>query len=254
MNGTRTQRRTARVPFPLRFDRAVSFGIRHAPHPTVKRIPEPELMDDRAQAQAYAAADFSVPHEAFVDHFARLFPQFHDGAVLDLGCGPADVTLRFARRFPAVRVTGIDGAEAMLAPGRQAIEAAGLGQRIELVCCHLPTPPNGQQYDAIICNSLLHHLADPGVLWRTIKQSAAPGAPVLVMDLMRPDSRGQADVLTQQYAAGDPPILQRDFYNSLCAAYTPDEVRAQLRSTVLGQLEVAVVSDRHWLAWGTMRD
>ncbi len=30
------------------------------------RIPEPELMDEVEQARAYAAADFSEPHQAFV--------------------------------------------------------------------------------------------------------------------------------------------------------------------------------------------
>lgn len=217
----------------------------------MQRIPEPELMDDRAQAQAYAAADFSEPHEAFVDHFVRLFPRFRGGAVLDLGCGPADVTMRFARRFPAVRMTGVDGAEAMLAPGRQALARAGLAQRVTLVHCHLPDPSLAQQrYDAIICNSLLHHLANPEVLWQTIGQTAAPDAPVLVMDLMRPHSRAQADALMHQYATDEPPVLQRDFHNSLCAAYTPDEVRTQLRVAGLAQFEVAAVSDRHWLAWG----
>ncbi len=217
----------------------------------MQRIPEPELMDDREQAQAYAAADFSEPHEAFVDHFVRLFPRFHDGAVLDLDCGPADVTLRFARRFPAVRMTGVDGAEAMLAAGHLAIDRAGMAQRVKLVQSHLPDPSLAQQrYDAIICNSLLHHLADPDVLWQTIVQAGAPGAPVLVMDLQRPDSREQADALTRQHAAGDPPLLQRDFHNSLCAAYTPGEVRTQLRAAGLAQFEVALVSDRHWLVWG----
>ncbi|MGH8599909.1 MAG: hypothetical protein ACRET1_04550, partial [Burkholderiales bacterium] len=75
-------------------------------------------------------------------------------------------------------------------------------------------------------------------------------APVLVMDLQRPDSREQADSLTRQHAAGDPPLLQRDFHNSLCAAYTPGEVRTQLRAAGLAQFEVALVSDRHWLVWG----
>jgi hypothetical protein len=57
-----------------------------------------------------------------------------------------------------------------------------------------------------------------------------------------------------QYATDEPPVLQRDFHNSLCAAYTPDEVRTQLHAAGLTQFEVAAVSDRHWLAWGNVRD
>jgi hypothetical protein len=47
-------------------------------------------------------------------------------------------------------------------------------------------------------------------------------------------------------------VLQRDFYLSLCAAYTPDEVRAQLADAGLGHCELEVVSDRHWIAWGRL--
>ena len=39
----------------------------------MERIPEPELMDDPEQARAYASADFSEPHQAFVERFTQRF-------------------------------------------------------------------------------------------------------------------------------------------------------------------------------------
>ena len=66
----------------------------------MERIPEPELMDEAEQARAYAEADFSGPHDMFVQLFREAFPDTAPaGAVLDLGCGPADVTRRFASAF-----------------------------------------------------------------------------------------------------------------------------------------------------------
>lgn len=65
----------------------------------MKRIVEPELMEDPAQAEAYATSDFSEPHNAFVDRFKHLFPDFTEGIVVDLGCGNADPTIRFARAY-----------------------------------------------------------------------------------------------------------------------------------------------------------
>ena len=102
----------------------------------------------------------------------------------------------------------------------------------------------------MISNSLLHHLAEPTVLWQAIVQTARPEAPVLVMDLLRPISREAALALVEQYAADAPPLLARDFLNSLLAAYRPEEVRRQLDAGGFLRLEVDVVSDRHWLAWG----
>lgn len=218
----------------------------------MERIPEPDLMDEPEQARAYAEADFSEPHDAFVAHFRRLFPAFRGGSVLDLGCGPADIAIRFGRAYPGADLLGVDGAPAMLALGEKAVAAAGLAGRVRLDRRYLPDPGLAQgAFDAVISNSLLHHLDDPAVLWDTVKQAARPGAPVLVMDLMRPASPEEAVHLTELYAAGAPAVLRHDFRRSLLAAYRPGEVRAQLAAAGLAHFDVEAVSDRHLLVWGT---
>jgi hypothetical protein len=49
------------------------------------------------------------------------------------------------------------------------------------------------------------------------------------------------------------PILKQDFYNSLLAAFTADEVRGQLGAAGLEDCTCAIVSERHWLAAGRVR-
>jgi len=209
-------------------------------------------MDTAEQARAYAAADFSEPHDAFVNWFRDRFPEFRSGRVLDLGCGTADVTVRFARAFPDVRIHGIDGAPAMLDEGTQLVRSADLGERVSLELVRLPSPTlNGAAYDAMVSNSLLHHLTDPGVLWETVASTARAGAPVFVMDLCRPASTEVAQHLVDMYAAGESLVLRDDFYRSLCAAYTPDEVKAQLTAAAVDAFRVEPVGDRHLLVWGT---
>ncbi len=208
-------------------------------------------MNDRAQAEAYAAADFSEPHDAFVSHFTSRFPDFSGGEVLDLGCGTADVIIRFANAFPGARITGIDGAPAMLDIGMRDVEKKGLSHQISLNLCLLPD--NGlssKKYDAVISNSLLHHLNDPLILWESVSACARHGAPVFIMDLMRPDTPQEAEKMIRLYAADAPPLLKKDFYNSLLAAYTIDEIQRQLRHAGLDYMTVEAVSDRHVLAWG----
>jgi SAM-dependent methyltransferase len=216
------------------------------------RIPEPELMDDEAQAHAYAAADFSEPHERFVALLReRLADLDEKGCALDLGCGPADVTIRLARVLPGWTIDGIDGSAPMLRLGRVAVARARLAERITLRHGRLPdTEPPRVRYDLVLSNSLLHHLADPLVLWGCVRRFARATGAVFVMDLARPASREEAQRLVDRHAAGEPEVLRRDFYNSLLAAYTPEEVRAQLARAGLGALAVEVVSDRHWIACG----
>ncbi|MCI5193320.1 MAG: class I SAM-dependent methyltransferase [Candidatus Electrothrix sp. AU1_5] len=229
----------------------------------MKRMLEPELMEEEEQGLVYAQADFSGPNTLFLDLFAENFPHFSGkGTVLDLGCGPADILIRFARKYPGCTCVGIDGAEAMLAPGHLAVEQEQLGHRITLHCQCLPcaalssvqknqeNQKAGQEgFQVILSNSLLHHLHTPAILWQTIQENIAPEGLILVMDLFRPTSPEEARHIVKTYAADEPAILQKDFYNSLLAAFDLDEVRTQLTQAGLA-LHCEKVSDRHFAVWG----
>lgn len=219
----------------------------------MERITEPELMDDEAQARAYAEADFEEPNARFAALCGEFLGALPAGAaVLDLGCGPGDIALRLARAAPGIEVHGLDGSEAMLAFGHAALAAEpALAARVRFITGRVPGAQLPRAtYEAVVSNSLLHHLHEPGVLWQAIHAHAAPGAHVLVMDLMRPASPEAAQALVDQYAAGEPEVLRRDFFNSLLAAFEPGEVRAQLGRAGLGHFTVAEASDRHLLVRG----
>jgi trans-aconitate methyltransferase len=209
-------------------------------------------MEEDEQARAYSEADFEAPHDAFVDLAARAFPHGAVGRLLDLGCGPADITARFARRHPSCTLLGVDGSAAMLSYGLKRVAQLGLEDRIELRQVLLPTGDLGELFDGAISNSLLHHLEDPLVIWRSLRQHVRPGSPVFVMDLMRPDSVERATQLVETYSSGEPEVLRRDFYFSLLAAYRTDEIKSQLETCGLGHLEVQEVSDRHFVVFGLL--
>jgi len=221
----------------------------------MERVPEPELMDEPEQARAYAEADFAESNALFVQLFRGLLDERPTGPagrgwtpdrVADLGCGPADIPLRLAGLYPLTRFDLVDGAEAMLAHARDRWGRAGFAGRARLVRARVPADPLPEPvYDAVISNSLLHHLHDPAGFWSLVRSCLRPGGCVLVMDLKRPPSPQEADRLVGRYAAGAPAVLQRDYRSSLHAAFTLVEVRAQLDAAGLGQLVVEVVSDRH---------
>ncbi len=217
----------------------------------MQRTPEPELMDELEQAAAYAAADWSEAHDKVAGYFRQRFPEFIGGRVIDLGCGTADVTIRFARAYKATTILGVDGSEAMLSFGRRAVQNAGLGSRITLERHYLPDPSiETQTFDAAICNSLLHHFADPIALWRSTARSVKGGAPVMLVDLVRPLDHETAIRLVKEHAKDAPPVLERDFTASLHAAYSVDEVRKQLTAAELPQFQVEQVDVLHLVVWG----
>ncbi len=217
----------------------------------MERILEPEIMEDAEQALAYAKADFSTSNQWYVDHLLADFPK-NLGNVLDIGCGPADVPVRLARAHPTIRITAIDGSGAMLALAQKAVEAAGLQKRIATVQGTIPGLPfDEHSFDAVLSKDLLHHLPDPMVLWSEARRLGRRGSAVYVMDLFRPASPEAARSIVETVTGNEHPILKEDFYNSLCAAFTAEEVRSQVGRAGLG-LDVIQISDRHILIRGLL--
>jgi SAM-dependent methyltransferase len=251
---------------------AVNLRVR-----AMDRILEPEIMNDSDADAAYARADFSDSNQAFADRLAaelerasasgreRAPPKAREDAgphvsgrshgalrIVDLGCGPADVTIRVARKLHRAQVVGVDGADEMLRLASEAVRAAALSERITLHLGRVPgldLPEHG--FDAVVSKDMLHHLPDPHVLWSECLRLGRPGAVILVMDLIRPSSPLEAREIVERVASREHPLLKEDFFHSLCAAFTPEEVRAQLAAAGLA-LGVERAGDRHWLVRGVL--
>jgi SAM-dependent methyltransferase len=216
------------------------------------RTLEPEIMDDSDQSLAYANADFSSSNQWFVDHLLADYPEALRN-VIDIGCGPCDVMLRLANARPDIRITAIDGSAAMIELARAAVRAAGHEARIVPMQGYIPgLALDEHSFDAIFSKDLLHHLPDPMALWDEARQLARQGAAVYVMDLIRPGTLQAASDIVETVAPREHPILKKDFYNSLCAAFTIEEAEAQVQQAGL-PLEVAQISDRHMLIKGVLR-
>ncbi len=218
---------------------------------TMPRRPEPELMDLPSEADAYARADFSEVNAAFVGRVLELGGTRARGRVVDLGCGPADIPIRLALARPAWQVTAVEAAPPMLAIARKAIADAGVGPSVKVLQADAKGSglPAGS-FDLVISNSVLHHVSDPLLFWREVRRIAAPQALVLLRDLARPDSAGEAQRLVELHVAKESALLRDEFHRSLLAAYTVAEVRAQLRAAALPELVVRAVSDRHLEVFG----
>lgn len=218
----------------------------------MKRVPEKEVMDDPEGAAAYARADFSGVNQAFVGAFLAAHPAAARGAVVDLGCGPADIPLRLALAAPACRVTAVDASEPMLALARRALAKSEAGSRVTLLCGYLPgLPLPAGSFDAVVSNSLLHQLPNPAAFWGEVKRLVRPGGAVFVMDLFRPASEAEARRIVEGAAGDADPVLKEDFYNSLKAAFSLEEVAVQLADAGL-PLAPRQTSERHLTVSGVL--
>ena len=224
----------------------------------MQRRLEPELMNGDAQVQAYAVADFSSGDQATLEAIQQLLfttsPLPADPLVVDLGCGPGNITLRLAELLPNARIVGIDGAESMLALARERAQQQQL--EISFLCQTLQEVLKGPllgQADLIVSNSLLHHLHQPGLLWTVSQALAAPGCRALHRDLRRPASDAEIQQLLLKHLPSAPEVLQHDFAASLAAAFEPHEVTTELQRLGLDQLTVSAEDDRYLVVSGLVK-
>ena len=208
-------------------------------------------MDVPEEVEAYASADFREVNRRFVDCALELASKTRGPLnILDLGCGPGDITISLAKSLPTAHVLGIDASEPMLAIARE--RATGIGNVGFAIADAKDLAAQVGSFDLIVSNSLLHHLPDATGFWASIRRVGKPGAGVLIRDLARPSSEASAANIVARHARGESAILQQEYYRSLLAAFTPEEVRRQLRDAHLDRLGVQMVSDRHFDVTGTL--
>lgn len=224
---------------------------------TLPRTLEPEVMDSADEARDYDRMDHAAVNALFVDDFldaldrcgmgARLASSASPLRILDSGTGTALIPIEFCRRTGTAAITAIDLAIEMLKVAHHNVARAGLHRRIACRLCDgksLTFPD--RSFDAVMSNSIIHHIPEPRAALREMIRVVRPGGLLFVRDLLRPDSDDCVEQLVRTYARGEPLRAQQMFRQSLHAALTLGEVQELLAESGLPKSAVAATSDRHW--------
>jgi ubiquinone/menaquinone biosynthesis C-methylase UbiE len=222
------------------------------------RVPEPEVMDDSGEVEAYssaAAQDYlNKIDDTFVEHAERLLVgrswPGERGRALDIGCGPGQIVLKLAQCRPGWHFAGVDRAANMLhqavAARDQAARRAGdLASRVQFLTGDGSRLPFADaSMDLVLCNSVLHHLEQPGRLFAEIARVAAPGGAILVRDLRRP-SRLAYPLHVRWHGRHYSGLMHKLYCDSVRAAYTLEELEALLRASPLRDARIFMLGRTH---------
>jgi ubiquinone/menaquinone biosynthesis C-methylase UbiE len=207
------------------------------------RVPEPEAMDDAGEVTAYSSAAaqayLSKIDDTFIKHALRLV-QRSPGRALDVGCGPGQIVLKLARQLRGWRFVGVDRSPNMIRvaiAGRERLvqsaaePADAVLKRAEfLIADGNCLPFADAAFDLVLCNSVMHHIGNPGQILSEIARVAKPGGAILVRDLRRPP-RTVYPFHVRWYGRHYSGLMYKLFCDSVRAAYTPDELLAMLKAT-----------------------
>ncbi|HXW60969.1 MAG TPA: class I SAM-dependent methyltransferase [Candidatus Acidoferrales bacterium] len=215
------------------------------------RIPEPEAMDDSAEVEAYASAaeqtHLDAIDDTFVEHAIGLLGARPRGRALDIGTGPGQIVIKLARQLTLWKFTGVDRSQAMIAQASRNLAAVGdtLVGRVEFQAADgtcLPFP-NGS-FDFVMCNSVLHHLAEPQKLLGAMARLAKPEGAILLRDLRRP-GRLAYPLHVWRHGRHYSGTMRKLFRDSVRSAYTVDELRKLVDGSPLRGVRVFAHGSTH---------
>ena len=215
------------------------------------RVLEPEVMSSAEEAGEYDEMDFSATDQLFAERAAQLVRGAADpvDVIADIGSGNAKIPLAMCPLLSgATRICAVEMSPEMLAVAARNRTRDGVS-RLQLVTADAKQIPfANRSVGMITSNSLVHHIPDPRSVFREIARIARPSAPILIRDLVRPETQGALEHLLQTHATVWSPLQRTLFSDSLHAALTVEEVREFLDECGLSDVKVAQITDRHWSA------
>lgn len=198
-----------------------------------ERVTEPDLvMDDPDNVAAYVEAgrEHGVMAPVYLFHCANICEVIRPGdTVVDLACGPANQLAMVARLNPDTKFIGVDLSEPMLERARELIERQGL-KNVEFRHGDITDLSffADHSIDAVMSTMALHHLPTVDLLCRTYAEVARilkPGGGVYMADFGHLKSKRSIDYFAYQHAERQPALFTEDYYNSLHAAFYPEDFR-----------------------------
>ena len=210
----------------------------------MKRVPEPDLMEQKEQAHAYANADFSNSNGLFLEKLFEFCTITDETKILDVGCGDGEIPIEIYKKTKS-KITVLDGSSAMLDELSKKMSANNIDDIKIIQRRYEDTHLTEKSFDILISNSVLHHVKSPKQFWEKSFNLVRQQGHIVLMDLFRPSSEHELLAILNKYG-GDNPVLLNDFENSLRAAYTPYEVEGQLSSFPSISSSVKAISDRHF--------
>ena len=221
----------------------------------MKRTPEPELMQIPSQVRAYADADFSRSDSMVVRSFEKYLKKVgrslnKSDLIFDIACGPGNIAQRIAEKWSFVEVVGIDGSKEMLDEAEKKLSNRNY-KNLTYELIEINSIAKGEIHfpikaDILVSNSALHHFHDPYRFWGALKKFGKNKCINIHRDLIRPTSIEKAFEIKEKHLLNSPEILKKDFYASLKASFTVEEVTQQLVDEGLTQLEVFQVDDLYF--------
>ena len=227
------------------------------------REAEPELMSKKSQVKAYCAADFSLGENnliKFISHYLKInnINLSKNDLIVDLGCGPGNISEKLSERWPDVNVLGIDGSQEMIKEAESRIfknKILNKYRNLNYLCTDIRKTSSYEIFSRkkitlLVSNSLIHHINNIDNFFKFIINLSNKETINFHKDLIRPKDEETALKLKDKCSKKYSTILTNDYYASLKASYRKNEIQEKILELNLTSMNVIEETKEYLIVYG----
>jgi len=231
----------------------------------MERIPEPELMEEKEQVISYDEADFSEGEFNLINQINHYLLRKNislgeKDLIVDLGCGPGNISEKLAIKWPNTEVVGIDGSKEMILRAEYNNSISTNQKKLKnlhYVCSDIKDIKSNnflfkKRISLLVSNSLIHHITNLEDFFNTIRSLSNNITVNFHKDLKRPLDEKAALELKAQCSNKYNEILTNDYYASLKASYTFKELKNFTLENDLSSLDVFEEGENYLIVYGNV--
>ena len=231
----------------------------------MERVPEPELMEEKKQVISYDEADFSEGEDDLINqiNYYLLRKNISLGEkdlIVDLGCGPGNISEKLAIKWPNSEVVGIDGSKEMILRAEYNKNISANQKKLKnlrYICSDIKDIKLNnyllkKRISLLVSNSLIHHITNLEDFFKIIRSLSCNFTINFHKDLKRPIDKKSALELKAQCSTKYNEILTNDYYASLRASYTFKELKNFTLENHLSSLDVFEEGDNYLIVYGNV--
>jgi len=231
----------------------------------MERIPEPELMEEKEQVISYDKADFSKGEVKLINQINHYLLRKNislgeKDLIVDLGCGPGNISEKLALKWPKTEVVGIDGSKEMISRAEYNKNISTNKKKLKnlrYICSDIKDIKSNnyllkKRINLLVSNSLIHHITNLEDFFNTIRSLSSNITVNFHKDLKRPSDEKSALALKAQCSTKNNEILTNDYYASLKASYTFKELKNFTLENNLSSLDVFEDGDKYLIVYGNV--
>jgi SAM-dependent methyltransferase len=166
--------------------------------------------------------------------------------VVDTACGTGTGVVRLAGHYPVCTLVGVDGDAHSIEVARDRVAAAGLADRVELVCSALEDLTLDEPATVVVNNISMHECRDIDRVTDAVRESLEPGGWFVISDFPFPDTDEGLRTTPGRIMSGIQ-FFEAQIDDQLLPRAAYDDLLARHGFTDLGWVQLTPM---HALTWG----